>query len=185
MDLLNKLELKPTYEGKALNIVQYPSDRLTQKSAMVNTSIPNDSDLQQLLADMEETLKQYNAAGISAIQVGVPIRAIVVQGEDMNPIKMVNPTILMKNGVSFENEGCLSVPLLYFKVRRADKVTVGYLDENGAYHTKEVEGLLARAIQHEIDHLDGKVFLDHLSSIERKEKLRKLKITYRKFKLKR
>lgn len=123
--------------------------------------------LPKLLEDMWETMYAANGVGLAAPQVGLNIRLAVIdcRDEDGEPDRMVliNPEIVKKEGVQDDEEGCLSVPGLYAKVERAHTVTLRALDENGAEYERTASGLLARAFQHEVDHLDGKLFLDRLA----------------------
>jgi len=122
--------------------------------------------LPQLLHDMEETCLAVRGVGLAANQIGLPLRlaVILLPGEKENdpPTKyvIINPEIISKAGEKIEEEGCLSLPGLWAEVPRATDVTVKYLDENGQEHTKRARGLLAKAFQHEVDHLDGKLFVD-------------------------
>ncbi len=122
--------------------------------------------LPQLLKDMEETCLSVRGVGLAANQVGLPLRLAVIllpgEKEDDPPTRyvIINPEIIVKNGEKIEEEGCLSLPGLWAEVPRATDVTVRYLDENGQEHTQRARGLLAKAFQHEVDHLDGKLFID-------------------------
>jgi peptide deformylase len=136
-------------------------------------------DIRQLLNDMLETMYAAPGIGLAAPQVGVLQRVIVVDPSDENeksaPMKLVNPEVIWASDVQTEyQEGCLSVPNQYENVKRPEKVHVRYLDENGAEHTIEAEGLLATVLQHEIDHLDGTLFVDHLSRLKRNMVMRRL-----------
>ena len=122
--------------------------------------------LPQLLKDMEETCLSVRGVGLAANQIGLPLRLAVIllpgEKEDDPPTRyvIINPQIISKRGEKIEEEGCLSLPGLWADVPRATDVTVTYLDENGQEHTKRARGLLAKAFQHEVDHLDGKLFID-------------------------
>jgi peptide deformylase len=113
----------------------------------------------QLLDDMVETMYSANGIGLAAPQIGLSKRLIVADIGD-GPIKLINPKILTQEGAVWGLEGCLSIPNVYGEVERAEKVTVRYMDEKGKMIKREADGLLARVFQHEIDHLDGKLFTD-------------------------
>jgi peptide deformylase len=138
-----------------------------------------DDAIRQLLDDMLETMYASNGIGLAGPQVGSTHRVIVAdcarQGEPAAPLQMVNPEIAWKSPECqpFE-EGCLSVPELYGEVIRPSKVRIRYLDRNGERQEIEPQGLLSVCLQHEIDHLDGVLFLDYLSPLKRNIILRKL-----------
>ncbi len=141
-------------------------------------------EIRQLLADMAETMYNAPGIGLAANQVGAPYRAIVVDvgadeatGGARRLYKIVNPEIIRRDGKLEMEEGCLSVPDIREVVHRSARVTVTGLDENGQPQEIEAEGLLAVCLQHEIDHLDGILFIDHLSRLKRgliKKKLRQI-----------
>lgn len=138
-----------------------------------------DDALRRLLDDMLETMYAAPGIGLAAPQVGVSKRVCVVDvaGKDARPapLFLVNPTILMAaDEHETAEEGCLSLPEIYAEVERPLAVKVGYLDRDGEPRELEADGLLARCLQHEIDHLDGVLFVDHLSLLKRKMLLRKL-----------
>jgi peptide deformylase len=122
--------------------------------------------LPALLKDMEETCLAVRGVGLAANQIGLPLRLAVIllpgEKEEDPPTKyvIINPEIISKRGEKTEEEGCLSLPGLWADVKRFTDVTIQYLDENGQPHTKRARGLLAKAFQHEVDHLDGKLFID-------------------------
>ncbi|WP_428074022.1 peptide deformylase [Candidatus Avelusimicrobium luingense] len=148
-----------------LRITKYGEPVLRQKLKPVNYDeiAPQ---LPQLLKDMEETCLSVRGVGLAANQIGLPLRLAVIllpgEKEDDPPTRyvIINPQIISKRGEKIEEEGCLSLPGLWADVPRATDVTVTYLDENGQEHTKRARGLLAKAFQHEVDHLDGKLFID-------------------------
>ncbi|MDX9707225.1 MAG: peptide deformylase [Azospira sp.] len=148
-----------------LPILRFPDPRL-QKIAAPVTKI--DDDIRRLAADMAETMYEAPGIGLAATQVDVHKQVIVIDvSEDRNELLvLVNPELLAGEGCRVGEEGCLSVPGIYDKVERAEKVSVRYLDLEGQQQTLEAEGLLAVCIQHEIDHLHGKVFVDHLSMLK-------------------
>jgi peptide deformylase len=127
-----------------------------------------DDDIRQLVADMAETMYEAPGIGLAATQVNVHKRVVVIDvTEDKSGLMaLINPEILERSGEQVCEEGCLSVPGIYEKVTRAERVKVRALDENGQSREIEAEGLLAVCIQHEIDHLDGKVFVEYLSSLK-------------------
>lgn len=148
-----------------LRITKYGEPVLRQKLKPVNYDelAPR---LPQLLKDMEETCLAVRGVGLAANQIGLPLRLAVIllpgENEEDPPTKyvIINPEIIAKNGEKIEEEGCLSLPGLWAEVPRATDVTVKYLDEKGKEHTRRARGLLAKAFQHEVDHLDGKLFID-------------------------
>jgi len=131
-----------------------------------------DEDLRRLIADMFETMDAAKGIGLAANQVGVARRVAVVDVDD-DRFVMVNPRIVETEGRASAEEGCLSIPDIYADVTRPDRVVVEALDAEGRPYRKEAAGLKARAIQHEIDHLDGILFLDHLSLVRRQMLLAK------------
>jgi peptide deformylase len=125
-----------------------------------------DAEIRRLIRDMFETMDAARGVGLAANQVGVAKRVAVVAVED-DRFAMVNPRIIEAEGRIVAEEGCLSIPEIYGDVARAERVVVEAEDVNGGRYRKEATGLTARAIQHEIDHLDGILFLDHLSLVKR------------------
>lgn len=127
-------------------------------------------ELPQLLADMWETMRAVNGVGLAAPQVGLSMRLAVIdvkpEGKS-EPLVLINPEILERDGTVTDEEGCLSVPGLYARVSRHRRVRVRALDENGQPWERTGTGLLARAFEHEVDHLDGKLFIDHLDLVRR------------------
>ena len=148
-----------------LPILRFPDPRL-QKIARPVDKI--DDSIRQLAADMAETMYEAPGIGLAATQVDVHLRVVVIDvSEERNALRVfINPEILSCDGLALGEEGCLSVPGIYDKVERAERVTVRYLDLSGQEQRLEAEGLLAVCIQHEIDHLNGKVFVDHLSQLK-------------------
>lgn len=165
-----------------LQVLMYPALELKQVSQHVLSDFSEDREFQNLLQDLEFTCKKHQAAGISAIQVGIPIRAIVVKDKNGNYLKMVNPAIKSQEGASYELEGCLSFPFLFTKIRRPGEITVTYQDEFGNPQELWAREMLCREILHEIDHLDGKTFLDRMNFIQKEGCLRKFKNLKRKLK---
>jgi peptide deformylase len=148
-----------------LPILRFPDPRL-RKIAVPITNI--DDSIRTLAANMAETMYEAPGIGLAATQVDVHKQLIVIDvSETKNELLvLVNPEILTDEGFQVGEEGCLSVPGIYDKVERAERVTVRYLDLDGKSQTLETEGLLAVCIQHEMDHLQGKVFVDHLSVLK-------------------
>lgn len=148
-----------------LNILRYPDARLHKVAAPVTVF---DDGLKRLVADMVETMYAAPGIGLAAIQVDVPKQVIVVDASERRDslVVLVNPQILEATGVSDIEEGCLSVPGIYELVERAERVKVRAHDQNGNPFTLEAQGLLAVCIQHEMDHLKGKVFVEHLSQLK-------------------
>ena len=156
-----------------LNILTLPDSRLKTVAQPINEI--ND-DIKQLAADMLETMYAAPGVGLAATQVDHHIQLVVIDvSEDKNqPLVLINPEIIEQAGLQTHEEGCLSVPGIYAKVKRADQVVVKYQDLEGVYQELPADGLLAVCIQHELDHLKGIVFLDHLSILKRKLALKKL-----------
>jgi len=136
---------------------------LRQHSAEVKTV---DEAIRRLVADLFETMDAARGVGLAANQVGVARRVAVVDA-DGDRFVMIDPTIVETEGSSTAEEGCLSIPEIYGDVTRPERVVIEALDQEGTRYRKEATGLKARAIQHEIDHLDGILFLDHLSLLRR------------------
>ena len=148
-----------------LPILRFPDPRL-RKVAVPITKI--DDSIRTLAANMAETMYEAPGIGLAATQVDEHRQLIVIDvSEAKNELLvLINPEILSDEGLQFGEEGCLSVPGVYDKVERAERVTVRYLDLAGDVQTLTVDGLLAVCIQHEIDHLKGRVFVDHLSQLK-------------------
>ncbi len=126
--------------------------------------------LPKILKNMWETMRDVNGIGLAAPQVNLPLRLSVVDvkvEEKSDPLVLINPEIISTEGAVVEEEGCLSLPGLYAKIKRFKKVRIRAFDENGEVWERTASGLLARAFQHEVDHLNGKLFIDHLGLAER------------------
>ncbi len=149
-----------------LPILHYPDPRLKQVALPVREV---DESIRALARDMAETMYAAPGIGLAATQVDVHRRVVVIDvSETRDELRvLINPEIVDSEGAQIGEEGCLSVPGIYDKVERAERVTARYLDLDGNERTLEAEGLLAVCIQHEIDHLNGKVFVDHLSNLKR------------------
>jgi peptide deformylase len=156
-----------------LPILHYPDPRLRTKALPVDGV---DKEVRTLLDDMLETMYEAPGIGLAAPQVNISKRAIVIDiSEERNqPLHLVNPEILSRRGETQMEEGCLSVPYIYEPVERAAWVKVRALGRDGRAFDMEAEGLLAVCIQHEIDHLEGKLFVDYLSEIKRSRIRKKL-----------
>lgn len=157
-----------------LEILVYPDPRLRHKAETVGVV---DAEIQQLVDDMAETMYAAPGIGLAAVQVNVPKRVIVIDiSPDHNDLQVfINPEIRAHTGEQEIEEGCLSVPGVYAPVTRAERITVTALDRDGKQFDLQAEGLLAVCIQHEIDHLDGKVFVDYLSRMKQDRIRKKLK----------
>ena len=159
-----------------LKILEFPNPNLRKVAAPVTRF---DNDLKRLIDNMFETMYEANGIGLAATQVDVHKRLLVldVSEERSNPQVFVNPTIdVVESDLSDYDEGCLSVPGFYETVSRPKKIKVSAQDKEGSQFEIEADGVLSVCIQHEIDHLDGKLFVDYLSSLKRnriKDKLQK------------
>ena len=156
-----------------LTILHFPDERLRTVAKPVNQV---DDRLRKVIDDMFETMYEAPGIGLAATQVDFHQRLIVIDVSEENnqPLVFINPEIIEKEGVEEMDEGCLSVPGIYEKVERADKVKVRALNRNGDPFELQAEGLLAVCIQHEVDHLDGKLFVDYLSNLKRQRIKKKL-----------
>jgi peptide deformylase len=156
-----------------LNILEYPDPRLRTKARPVELVTP---EIQQLVNDMLETMYDAPGIGLAASQVNVHKRIIVVDvsEERDTPYAFVNPEIAALGGQQELQEGCLSIPGFYEIVNRADRIKVSGLDAQGKPIEVEADGLLSVCIQHEADHLEGKLFVDYLSSLKRQRIRKKL-----------
>ena len=156
-----------------LTILEFPDPRLRKKALRVADV---DDDLRVLIDDMLETMYAAPGIGLAATQVDVHKRLLVADTstEKNDPHVLINPEILAEDGVAVTEEGCLSVPGYFEEVERAAYIRVRYLDCDGSAVEKDVEGLLAVCFQHEIDHLNGKLFVDYLSEAKRQRIRKKL-----------
>jgi len=156
-----------------LNILHFPDPRLRNVARPVKQV---DDTIRKLADDMLETMYAAPGIGLAATQANVDKRVIVIDvSEDKSqPLYLINPEILELDGAEEMEEGCLSVPGVYENVQRADKVRVRALDREGQTFELDANGLLAVCIQHEIDHLDGKLFVDYLSQLKRTRIRKKL-----------
>jgi len=154
-------------------ILHYPDPRLRRKALPVDTV---DDEIRTLIDDIAETMYQAPGMGLAAPQIDVSKRILVIDiSEARNDLRVfVNPELLTQEGEQTMEEGCLSVPGVYEEVTRAEKVTVRALGGDGKPFELEADGLLATCVQHEIDHLDGKLFVDYLSRLKQQRVRKKL-----------
>ena len=145
----------------AVRIVREDGDEILRKKSREVETV--DDKIRNLLDDMVDTMHKYNGVGLSAVQVGILKRVVVIDlYDDKGPIKMVNPVIIKTKGEQEVEEGCLSFPNQYARLIRPMEVVAEALNENGEKIKIKAKGLLAQAICHELDHLDGVLFIDHM-----------------------
>lgn len=156
-----------------LKILEYPDPRLRTRAVQIESV---DDDIRRLVADMFETMYAAPGVGLAATQVDVHKRVIVMDVSEAKdePKCLINPEILEKNGALTSDEGCLSVPGVTDEVERAEQIRVSALAQDGEPMEFEASGLLAVCIQHEMDHLEGKLFVDYLSELKRRRIKKKL-----------
>ena len=156
-----------------LTILEFPDPRLRTRASPVESV---DDGLKSLIDDLFETMYEAPGIGLAATQVNVHKRVLVtdVSADRSEPYALINPVILEKDGVTVTEEGCLSVPGYYEEVERAEHIRVKFTDRLGDDVEMEAEGLLAVCIQHEMDHLEGKLFVDYLSEAKRSRIRKKL-----------
>ena len=161
-----------------LTILHFPDPRLRKSALPVETV---DDSVRTLVDDMLETMYAAPGIGLAATQVNVQRRIIVIDVSDAKnqPLVLINPTLLEREGEDDMEEGCLSVPGFYETVRRAQRVRVSALDRRGDAFEIDASGLLAVCIQHELDHLDGRLFVDYLSTLKRERIRKKLEKQHR------
>ena len=149
-----------------LEVLRFPDERLRTVAKPIETI---DSEIHTLIDDMLETMLDENGIGLAATQINVHKQLVVIDvSEKQNdPLILINPQITHMDGKTISEEGCLSVPNNYAKVERAERITVKALDKDGKEFTRDADGLLAICIQHELDHLKGKLFVDYLSPLKR------------------
>ncbi len=154
-----------------LKVLEFPDPRLRTKAAPVAAV---DDALRALIDDMFETMYAAPGIGLAATQVDVHRRLLVtdVSSEKNEPHVLINPEIIEREGQTISEEGCLSVPGFYAEVQRAERIRVRFLDRQGETVEQDMDGLLAICVQHEMDHLDGKLFVDYLSETKR-QRIRK------------
>ena len=156
-----------------LDILKFPDERLRTKAKPVKAIT---DETRQLVDDMFETMYEAPGIGLAATQINVHQRIVVIDisKEKDQPLCLINPVILAKDGIEHHEEGCLSVPGVYESVERADRIKVEALNRDGEKVKFDADELLAVCIQHEIDHLDGKLFVDYLSAMKRNRIKKKL-----------
>jgi peptide deformylase len=149
-----------------LDVLRFPDERLRMVAKKIEKV---DKSITVIIADMFDTMRDENGIGLAATQVDVHKQLVVMDVSENQdaPMVFINPEITYKEGKTISEEGCLSVPNNYAQVERAEKITVSALDKTGAPFTLEADGLLAICIQHELDHLKGKLFVDYLSPLKR------------------
>jgi len=159
-----------------LPILEFPDPRLRTKAAIIEPAQLADPAFQRLVDDMFETMYEAPGIGLAASQVDVHQRFMVIDvtEEKNRPLVFVNPEILERSGEQVYQEGCLSVPNIFADVTRANEILVRALDRHGQPFELRVDGLLAVCIQHEMDHLEGKLFVDYLSPLKREMVRKKL-----------
>lgn len=157
-----------------LTILEFPDERLRQKAKPVEEV---DDGIRKLIDDMFETMYAAPGIGLAATQVNVQRRLLVldISEEKNQPLALINPELLTREGQEESDEGCLSVPGVFEKVKRAEKIRVRALNRDGESFEMDADGLLAVCIQHEIDHLEGKLFVDYLSPLKRQLARKKVK----------
>ncbi|MGX5915270.1 peptide deformylase [Aliidiomarina sp. Khilg15.8] len=156
-----------------LEILQYPDDRLRTVAKPVDKV---DDALRETIENMFETMYDAKGVGLAATQVDVHKRLFIADCSEHQdePLVFINPEITVRDGIHENEEGCLSFPNVYAKVERAGEITVKALDKNGEPFERDADGLLAICIQHELDHLEGKLFVDYLSPLKRNRIRKKL-----------
>ena len=156
-------------------IYKYGEAVLRKKCAPVERITP---EIKKLIDDMFDTMYKAPGAGLAASQVGVPLRVCVIdvspEGK-RQPVALINPKIIHKKGKVVQEEGCLSFPGLFAEVKRFDNIRVQAINEKALPYEIECSGILSRAIQHELDHLDGKLFIDYLSFFKRRKLVKEIK----------
>jgi peptide deformylase len=156
-----------------LDILTFPDPRLRNKAKPVPVV---SNEIRRTVDDMFETMYQAPGIGLAAVQVDIPLQIIVIDISEKkdSPLCLINPEILERQGTEEMEEGCLSVPGFYEQVSRAEKIRVRALNREGEVFELETDGLLGVCIQHEVDHLHGKLFVDYLSSLKRQRIRKKL-----------
>ncbi len=161
-----------------LRILEFPDPQLRKKAVSVESV---DASIRSLVDDMFETMREAKGVGLAATQVNVQKRIVVMDvSEDKDaPLCLINPKIYEKEGLEESEEGCLSVPGFFENVTRAEKIRVRAVNRNGEPIDMEADGLLAVCVQHEIDHLEGKLFVDYLSTLKRQRIRKKMEKAHR------
>ncbi len=179
MSLIEEAQIPETKrEVSTFAVREYPDEMLKTKAQLWISDV-KDARFQELVEGIEATLKSYGAAGLAGPQVGIPYRILAVN-RGGKIVTMVNPRITKVIGDRVDgNEGCLSFPGLYIKVKRAAGIEVVYTNRDGESVTETLKGFDARAVQHEIDHLDGVVFVDRIPKVFRSAAMRKWRLAPR------
>lgn len=156
-----------------LTILEFPDERLRKIAAPVKTV---DASIRRLVDDMLETMYHDHGVGLAATQVNVHLRVIVIDVSENKdqPMCLINPEIIERNGEKENEEGCLSVPGFFEKIKRIERIKVKAMNRDGQWYEFEATDLLAVCVQHEMDHLEGKLFVDYLSSLKRERIKKKL-----------
>jgi peptide deformylase len=156
-----------------LEVLHFPDPRLRKKALAIEVI---DANIQTMAENMLETMYDEGGIGLAAIQINIQQRMVVIDvSEDRNnPLILINPEIIASDGIEQMQEGCLSVPGYYDDIERAETIKYSYLTLEGESIEQETDGLLSVCIQHEIDHLDGKLFIDYLSPLKRQRLLKKI-----------
>ena len=156
-----------------LTILEYPDERLRKVAAPVKTV---DASIRRLVDDMLETMYHDHGVGLAATQVNVHLRVIVIDVSENKdePMCLINPEIIERFGEKENEEGCLSVPGFFEKIKRIERIKVKAINRDGEWYEFEAEDLLAVCVQHEMDHLEGKLFVDYISSLKRERIKKKL-----------
>jgi len=152
-----------------LPICHFPDDSVLRKKAKRVSSI--DSSIQRLINDMVETMQDADGVGLAAPQVGVSLRVAVLQMPGEEPIAIINPAIVKRGGEQEVTEGCLSIPGIFGQLKRSASVTVKGQDDKGRAIRIKATGLMAEALEHEIDHLNGILYIDHIESQDKLHKI--------------
>jgi peptide deformylase len=160
-----------------LPICHFPNDPVLRQKAKRVSRI--DKSIQRLIDDMIETMRQANGMGLAATQVGVPLRVAVLQIPDEEPMAIINPEIVKRDGEQEVTEGCLSIPGYFGELKRSASVTVKGRDRQGKMIRIKATGLMAEALEHEIDHLNGILYIDHLDSQDKLHKVEAFDTTKR------
>ena len=154
---------------RVLSVCRFPNDPVLRQKAKRVPSI--DVSVQRLIDDMIQTMQQANGVGLAAPQVGISLRVIVLQIPGQEPIALINPEIVKRIGEQEVTEGCLSVPGYYGEIKRSAEITVKGKDRQGKADRIKATGLMAEAFEHEIDHLNGVLYIDHIESPEKLHKV--------------
>ena len=150
-----------------LKIITLPNPILRQKSKNINLKETDSQGLKKLVLSMTKIMLKTNGVGLAAPQIGKNVRLAVINSKD-GPFGIINPIIIKKSWAQeLDREGCLSIPGVFAKVKRHKKITIVFFDQTGKKNKQTVQGLMARVIQHEIDHLDGILFIDKAVEIEK------------------